>query len=83
MGVDGFDTSIGLYTPNIEEAHLNQLMITVGNEIIVVTDSSKFKKKSLAFICGSDKINKVITDDGIDDEDKKQLEDSGVEVLIA
>jgi len=74
LGVDGFDSSIGLYTPNIEEAHLNQLMITLGNEIIVLTDSSKFKKKSLAFICGMQNIHKVITDDGIDPKDKKQLQ---------
>ena len=83
LGVDGFDPSIGLYTPNLEEAYLNQLMITKGNEIIVVTDSSKFKKKSLAFICEIQKIHKVITDEGIQPLDKKQLEDAGVEVLIA
>ncbi len=83
LGVDGLDTRLGLYTPNLEEAHLNQLMITIANEIIVVTDSSKFKKKSLAFICETDKVNKVVTDDGIGEADKKRLEDAGVEVLIA
>ncbi len=83
LGVDGFDLTKGLYTPNLEEAHLNQLMITLGNEIIVVTDSSKFKKKSLAFICGIQKIHKVVTDDGIEPLVKKHLEDEGIEVLIA
>jgi DeoR family transcriptional regulator of aga operon len=52
LGVDGFDPSIGLYTPNMEEAYLNQLMITKGN-------------------------------DGIEPLVKKQLEDAGIEVLIA
>ncbi|GJM29714.1 MAG: DeoR family transcriptional regulator [Cyclobacteriaceae bacterium] len=83
LGVDGFDSSVGLYTPNIEEAHLNQLMIDNSNEIIVLSDSSKFKRKSLAFICGVKKINKLITDDGIDPKDMKQLQDAGIEVLIA
>jgi len=83
LGVDGLDSRLGLYTPNLEEAHLNQMMITIANEIIVVTDSSKFKKKSLAFICETDKIHKVITDDGIEEADKKRLEDAGVEVFIA
>ena len=45
IGVDGLDSTIGLYTPNIEEAHLNQKMIELSKEVIVLADSSKFRKK--------------------------------------
>lgn len=83
LGVDGFDTKSGLYTPNIEEAHLNELMIEIANEVILLTDSSKFKKKSFAFICPIDKIDVVVTDEKIMDDDKKRLEDAGVKVIIA
>ena len=83
IGVDGIDTKHGLYTPNIEEAHLNELMIEVSNETILLTDSSKFGKKSFAFICGLDNIDKVVSDKSLKGEDKKRLEDSGVEVYIA
>ena len=83
LGVDGFDTRRGLYTPNIEEASLNELMIEIANEVILLTDSSKFKKKSFAFICPVDKIDVVVTDDKISEDDKKRLEDSGVKVVIA
>ncbi|MBN2347977.1 MAG: DeoR/GlpR transcriptional regulator [Bacteroidales bacterium] len=83
MGVDGFDTSKGIYTPNIEEAHLNNIMIEIAKEVILVTDSSKFKRKSLTFICPVNKINKVVTDEGISPEDIRRLEDEGVEVIIA
>ncbi len=82
LGVDGFDTRIGLFTPNLEEGHLNQQMIEIANEVIVVTDASKFKKKSLAFICGLNKINKVVTDDLIENDDRKRLEDAGIEVIV-
>jgi len=58
-------------------------MIEVAKEVILVTDSSKFKRKSLAFICGLDKIKKVVTDSAIAADDKKRLEDAGIEVLIA
>lgn len=83
LGVDGFDTKQGVYTPNIEEAHLNQLMIEVAKEVILVTDSSKFGRKSMAFICEPSRINTVITDEGISSEDKKRLEDAGIKVIIA
>lgn len=82
LGVDGFDTLNGISTPNIEEACLNQIMIEVAREVIVVADSSKFLRKSLAFICKLDRINTVITDSGISDEDKKRLEDAGIKVIL-
>jgi DeoR family transcriptional regulator of aga operon len=83
IGVDGFDTRIGIFTPNIEEAHLNQIMIDISKEVILVTDSSKFARKSLALICSVNHVDIVVTDDGISAEDKQRLEDSGVRVIIA
>ncbi len=83
LGVDGFDMMNGISTPNIEEAYLNQIMIEVAREVIVVADSSKFLRKSLAFICKLDRIDTVITDSGISDEDKKRLEDAGIKIIIA
>jgi DeoR family transcriptional regulator of aga operon len=83
LSTDGFDTRQGIFTPNIDEAHLNGIMIEITKEVILVTDSSKFKRKSLAFICGLDKIKKVVTDAAIADDDKKRLEEAGVEVLVA
>ena len=83
LSTDGFDTKQGIFTPNIDEAHLNGIMIEIAKEVILVTDSSKFKRKSLAFICGLDKIKKVVTDNGIDSDYKKRLEEEGIEVLVA
>ncbi|MEO8582415.1 MAG: transcriptional repressor AgaR, partial [Flavitalea sp.] len=65
LSTDGFDTTQGIYTPNIDEAHLNKAMIAISKQVILVTDSSKFKRKSLAFICTIDKIKIVVTDNGI------------------
>jgi DeoR family transcriptional regulator of aga operon len=83
IGVDGFDTKHGIYTPNIEEAYFNEIMIKISKEVIVVCDSSKFFRRSLAYICGISKIHTVITDNGIPEEDKKRLEDAGIKVIIA
>ena len=47
LGVDGFDTKQGIFTPNIEEAHLNKIMIEKAKEVIVLADSSKFQKNAV------------------------------------
>ena len=83
LGVEGFDVRLGIYATNVEEAHLNQIMIDITREVILVADSSKFLRKSLAFICPVERIDTVVTDDGISTENKRILEDSGVKVLIA
>lgn len=83
IGVDGFDTKHGIYTPNIEEAYFNEIMIKTSKEVIVVCDSSKFLRRSLAYICDISKINCVVTDNGISDEDKNILENAGIKVIIA
>ncbi|MCX6234968.1 MAG: transcriptional repressor AgaR [Bacteroidetes bacterium] len=83
LGVDSFDTRHGISTPNIEEASLNQIMIEIAKEVIVVTDSSKFLRRSLAFICKTTRINTVVTDTGISGDDKKRLEDAGIMVIVA
>jgi DeoR family transcriptional regulator of aga operon len=83
LGVDGFDTRNGIFTPNVEEARLNEIMIEISREVILLADSSKFSKRSFAFICSINQIDKVITDSGIADDDLKRLQDAGVEVIIA
>ena len=83
LGVDGLDFDFGISTPNIEEAHLNKIMIEISRQIIVLADSSKVKKRSLAVICPLSKVDILVTDDGLDPEYRDRLEQLGVEVIIA
>lgn len=82
LGVDGIDSQSGIYTPNLEEAHLNRMMIDVSKEVIIVTDSSKFKRKSFAHIAPISKVNIVITDSKIPDDELKNLHGMGIKVII-
>ncbi|WP_081209299.1 DeoR/GlpR family DNA-binding transcription regulator [Salegentibacter sediminis] len=83
LGVDGIRSNIGFFTHHMEEAYLNQIMIDIAEEVIVVADSTKFKKTGLAFIQNFEHINKVITDEGIEKADIEMLEKNNVEVIIA
>jgi len=82
LGVDGIDTNYGISTPNSEEAHLNNIMINISREVIVVTDSSKFLRKSFAFIAPLSKINTIITDSKIPNDEKLFLEKSKINLFI-
>ncbi len=83
LGVDGIKTGHGIFTHHMEEAYLNQIMIEIAEEVIVVADSSKFEKSGLAFICGFDKINAIITDEGLPESKREELRKNNVNVIIA
>jgi DeoR family transcriptional regulator of aga operon len=82
LAVDGFSTIHGMSTPNVEEAHLNRVMIEISKQVIVVADSSKFHKRSFAFIAPITDVDIVVTDAGIPVEDQRKLENAGVKVII-
>jgi len=54
----------------------------IARGIILVMDSSKLRKKSLCFIMPIRKIHKIITDDGISEEDKRNLANQNIELII-
>lgn len=58
-------------------------LIERAEEVILLVDSSKFRRSSGHVVCGLDQIDIVVTDDGIDDVHAQQLESSGVDVIIA
>lgn len=83
LGIDGIKPDVGVFTHHMEEAYLNQIMIDIAEEVIVVADSSKFKKSGLAFIADFHKIDKVITDANIEKETLAMFAKNNVEVIIA
>lgn len=83
LGVDSFNLEKGVSTPNIEEANINQTMMSMSKETIAVFDSSKFNKRSFTFIAPVDKINTVITDEGIPMDVKIQLKKMNINLHIA
>ena len=84
IGVDGISIRFGLTTPIQEEAAVARLMIdqTLG-PVIVVADSSKMGVVSNFVTAPIDKVNILITDEGIKSGFKKELEKIGINVIIA
>ena len=82
LEVDGFDLETGITTPHAGEAHLNRIMCDVAHQIIVVTDGSKFGRKSFCLICETKQINYLITDTRIPKQYRETLTEHGVNVII-
>ena len=82
LGVDGFDKHAGITTPHSGEAAINRNMIKVAQQVIAVTDSSKFDRQSYCLIAKADEIDVLVTDSGIPDDYVEQLTQLGVEIII-
>jgi DeoR family transcriptional regulator of aga operon len=83
LAADGFDTEKGVTTHYEPEALLNRLMCRAAREIIVVTDSSKLARVCLHKILDTRDIVRLVTDAGIGDATRDELERCGVEVIVA
>jgi len=82
LGVDGFDVSYGLSTPNLLESKVNRIMVEIAKRRIVVCDSSKFGRRSLSLIAPTSDIDRVITDENAPKSDLRVLKKSGIEVTL-
>jgi DeoR family transcriptional regulator of aga operon len=82
LGVDGFDTRVGLTTPNVLEARVNRAMAHAARKVVAVCDSSKFGRRSLAVIVPPDGIHEVITDKNVARATIQELREAGIEVTL-
>lgn len=83
LGVDGIDFDYGITTTEMREAALNQQMIAAAQKTIVLADSSKFGRRGFAKIADIDAVDIIITDAGVSPKVVKQVEDLGIELIIA
>lgn len=58
-------------------------LIGQADELVVLADSSKFENRSSLVLCGLERIDTVITDDGISDRVASMLDAADVHVIVA
>ena len=59
-----------------------QKLIDQAEELVVLVDSSKFAERSSLILCRLERVDVIITDDGISEEAAAMLEDAGLEVVV-
>lgn len=82
LSVDGLDPDIGLSTPDILEAQLNTVMMRSAKETTVISDASKFGRRSLSVIGAIDSIQRVITDARVPASTVTTFRSRGIEMVI-
>ena len=83
LAVDGFDLEAGLTTPDVLEAQLNSVMMSVAKETTVVADYSKLGRRSVCRIGSVEQIHRLITDTKAPEDFVQALRARSIEVIQA
>lgn len=76
-------TERGYFNSNLLLVETERAMMRAADEVIVVADSTKFDRTSLALLCELGGVDVVVADHEIPDRWRKRLESNGVRVLVA
>ncbi len=82
MSVGGI-TERGLFNTNSLLAQTERQMIESVDEVIVVSDSSKFGHSEMAHLGPLNLVSKMVVDSGITEEWRIRIQDHGIELVIA
>jgi DeoR family fructose operon transcriptional repressor len=84
IGVAGISARYGLTTPVLQEANIVRLMIErTRGPVIVVADYSKVGVVADFVSTAADKVDILVTDRGFEEEYRAELEEQGIEIVIA
>lgn len=83
LATAGVSLEAGLTYPSFADLQLKQAMIKAAQHVYLVADSTKINRTSFTRLGTLDVIHSFITDDGIRDEDAREFERRGIELIVA
>ena len=83
LATAGVSLEAGLTYPSFADLQLKQAMIKAARHVYLVADSTKINRTSFTRLGTLDVIHSFITDDAIRDEDAREFERRGIELIIA
>lgn len=82
LSMDGLSPQAGVTTYHAEESTIDLLMMDRARKTLLVADSSKLGRESFSRVCGLDRIDTWVTDEGADPALLKAVCDQGLEVAF-
>jgi DeoR/GlpR family transcriptional regulator of sugar metabolism len=76
-------TERGFFNSNLLLVETERAMMQAADEVIVVADSTKFGRQSLAHLCGLDEVRHLVVDHEISCEWRDKLVEAGLNVHVA
>lgn len=78
VGIDGFNSNLGFMGKDMMRSEGVRYMAEIAEEVVVLTDSSKFTKNSLVHHLSLSDVDRVITDRGLNKQTRDLLSASGL-----
>jgi DeoR/GlpR family transcriptional regulator of sugar metabolism len=82
IGVKAISVSRGISAETAEEAELFQTCMACADQIIVVTDSSKFQHSALAKVVSIQEIHTIVTDHNLGQENVQAIQEMGIHLIL-
>lgn len=83
LSADAVDLEYGITNATFTEAALKQLIIEAAQEVVLVVDHTKFGQTALARVCPLSSIQHIVTDAGVSEPVRHDLERLGISLTIA
>ncbi len=83
IGCCGLSAEHGLTAHDLPEVAIKQAAIASARRIVVACDSGKFGRTAFGAVCGLDRLDVVVTDEGIPRDQHDALTAAGVTVRVA
>ena len=81
MGAQGVST-LGIMEVDPLVIQAEEKLINQADDLIILVDSDKFARRSSLVLCPLTRASTIITDDGINDEMRNMIEQSGVNLIV-
>lgn len=82
LGAHSVDVAVGLTTPNVAEAETNSVLVANTREVVLIVDSTKLGRISLATFATLADVDVLITDSGTDDKTLERLRGAVPRVVV-
>ena len=83
LAANGVDLTKGVTTPNVLEAQTKRRMVDSARSVILVADHSKFGRATFAHVCGLDRLDAIVTDEGLAERFTAAIAERGLKLHLA
>jgi DeoR family transcriptional regulator of aga operon len=83
LGCNGVDLQAGVTNVNLPEAEMKQRMIRSARRTVAIADGSKVGETSVAWVCGLDALDVLVTGASAPAATLTEMEEQGLDVRVA
>lgn len=83
VGTNALSRCHGLSTVDADEAAVKRALVAAARRVVVLADSTKVGQESPLRFATLAQVDVLVTDDGLPDDDRADLERDGLEVVVA